>query len=244
MPNKYRRFSETSVSERLLDSMFLATIGLAYLFALVHMYYSHQGRDGETGLSVKDVEIAYYGQSQKTRLGAALDGAMADNLESPEQKKIIENWLKTGKTQEGFNQHVAPILNNNCIACHSAESGMGLPPLTSFKAVQELTHTDSGASVQSLVRVSHIHMFGIAFILFFVGRIFILCEMKPWLKRAVVVIPFVAMLIDIFSWYITKIIPGFSYVVVLSGALMGISLAVQIITSLYQMWFFKGDKNA
>ena len=36
-----------------------------------------------------------------------------------------------------------------------------------------------------------------------------------------------------------KSFAGFAYVVVLSGALMGLSMGMQILMSLYQMWFFK-----
>ena len=238
MPH-YRRFSEASVSEKILDTMFLITIGLGYLFALAHTFFSHQGRDGQPGLSVEDVKIAYYGEHQQTRLGAALNGSMADNLEGPEQKQIIFDWIEGGVGEEVFNSKVAPILESNCIACHSAESGMGLVPLTSYSEVKELTRTDTGASIQSLVRVSHIHLFGIAFMLFFVGRIFILCEMPVQLKRITVAIPFIAILLDIFSWYLTKIIPGFAYVVVTAGGLMGVSVCTQILVSLYQMWIYK-----
>lgn len=238
MPH-YRRFSEASVSERILDTMFLITIGLGYLFALAHTVFSHQGRDGQPGLSVEDVKIAYYGEHQQTRLGAALNGSMADNLEGPEQKQIIFDWIEGGAGEEAFNSRIAPVLESNCIACHSAESGMGLVPLTSYGEVKELTRTDTGASIQSLVRVSHIHLFGIAFMLFFVGRIFILCEMPVQLKRITVAIPFIAILLDIFSWYLTKIIPGFAYVVVTAGGLMGVSVCTQILVSLYQMWFYK-----
>jgi len=243
MPH-YRRFSDTSVSERMLDTMFLITIGLGYLFALTHMYFSHAGRDGEPGLSVKDVEIAYFGEGHQTRLGAALNGPMLVNLEKPEQKDIIIGWINAGKDEEEFNDKIAPILNNNCIMCHSVEAEMGLPPLTSYKNVLKLTHVDTGASIQSLVRVSHIHLFGIAFILFFVGRIFLLCEMSITVKRVTVIIPFIAILLDITSWYVTKIIPGFSYVVVIAGALMGISLAMQILVSMYQMWIYKPRTDA
>jgi hypothetical protein len=130
-------------------------------------------------------------------------------------------------------------MSENCVACHSEDSGMGLPSLINYEEVMKLTHSDTGASIQSLVRVSHIHLFGIAFILFFVGRIFILCEMAPMIKRVMVVVPFLAILLDILSWYATKIIPGFSYVVIASGGLMGLSLAGQILISIYQMWFYK-----
>ena len=236
---KYRRFSEASVSEKMLDTMFLLCIGIGYMFAMLHLYYSHQGRDGEPGLSVEDVRIAYYGQHQQTRLGAAINGAMGANLHLPEQKFVILDWLDHGSKRDEFETNVKPILASNCIMCHSPESGMGLPPLTSYEKVLELTQTDTGASLQSLVRVSHIHMFGIAFILFLVGRIFILCEMPVMIKRITVVIPFLAMLLDILSWYVTKVSPQFAWVVVISGGLMGISFTIQIVVSIYQMWLYR-----
>jgi len=238
MPH-YRRFQDASVSEKILDTMFLITIGLGYLFAIAHLYFSHQGRDGVEGLSVEDVKIAYYGKEQQTRLGAAVLGPMNANLGSPDQKDIILDWINSGAQEEAFHANIEPILNDNCIMCHSAESGMGLPPLTSYENVKKLTAADHGASVQSLVRVSHIHLFGIAFILFFVGRIFILCEMPVMVKRVTVAIPFIAILIDILSWYITKVIPDFALVVILAGGLMGVSLFIQIVVSMYQMWFYK-----
>ena len=241
--HSYHRFGDISVSERILNTMFLITIGLGYMFALAHTYYSHQGRDGQAGLSVEDVKIAYYGKHQQTRLGAALNGSMGANLESPNQKQIISDWIENGADQTSFNSDIAPIFNNNCIACHSVEADMGLPPLTSYNDVLKLTQQDTGASIESLVRVSHIHLFGIAFILFFVGRIFILCEMPVMLKRITVAIPFMAILIDIMSWYITKAVPGFAYVVILTGGLMGLSLSLQILISMYQMWFYKRPLN-
>jgi hypothetical protein len=236
---RYRRFQDASVSEKILDTMFLLTIGLGYLFAMGHLYFSHEGRDGEPGLSVEDVRIAYYGSHEQTRLGAALNGSMGGNLDSPAQKTVIFNWIEKGADMDEFNAKIAPIFNERCVMCHSEASGMGLPPLTSFEEVQALTKTDTGASIHSLVRVSHIHLFGIAFILFFIGRIFILCEMPVLVKRITVVIPFLAMLIDILSWYITKVYPGFAYVVVMTGALMGVSFSIQILVSMYQMWFYK-----
>jgi len=50
-----------------------------------------------------------------------------------------------------------------------------------------------------------------------------------------VVIPFLAMLIDILSWFAARRIPQFGYVVVGAGALMGASIGIQILVSLYQM---------
>ncbi|OIO69182.1 MAG: hypothetical protein COW19_09550 [Zetaproteobacteria bacterium CG12_big_fil_rev_8_21_14_0_65_55_1124] len=236
---KYKRFSDTSVSEKILDSMFLITIGIGYLFALMNLYYTHQGRDGEPGLSVSDVVIAYYGSHNQTRLGAAINGPMEANLPNSAAKEIILDWINQGATEESFNERVKPIMDENCIACHSAESGMSIPDFTSYANVVQLTKTDTGATIPALVRVSHIHLFGIAFILFFVGRIFLLCEMNVSLKRTYVALPFIFLLLDISSWFITKIIPEFAFVVVAAGGLVGVTFGLQILICLYQMWLYK-----
>jgi len=235
----YRRFSDASVSEKLLDTMFLVMMGTAYLFAIMHIYFSHEGRDGQPGLSAKDIMIAYYGTHEQTRLGAAAIGPMAGNFPSPQAQQDVLDWLARGTDKKEYEFKIKPILDNNCIMCHSVESGMGLPSLVNYSDVMKLTSMDTGASIPTLVRVSHIHLFGIAFILFFVGRIFLLCEIPPFWKRIAVIIPFASVMLDILAWYVTKIIPNFAYVVILSGALMGISLWVQIAISGYQMWFTK-----
>lgn len=231
-----QRFSDVSVSERILNSLFLLSIALGYLFSLGQVFFVHQGRDGQPGLSIADIVIAYHGSPEQTRLAAAINGPMAGNLKSEADKEIILDWIDSGAGQAIYDAQVAPILQRDCLGCHSPASGMKLPPLTSYEQVAKLTEADKGASIPSLVRVSHIHLFGIAFILFFVGKLFVLCEIPVWLKRLTIGIPFMSMLTDIFAWYLTRKTPEFAYLLVLSGGLMGLSLNFQILLSLYQMW--------
>ena len=231
------RFKDISVSEKMLYSLFLMTIGIGYLFGLTHLYYTHQMRDGQPGMSIQDVMIAYYGSQDKTRLGSAINGGpMEANLKSVDDKEKILAWLSTGKSKEDFQQDIAPILNRDCAGCHNGETNPSLPNLTTYEGVMEVA-SSKAAPLPTLVKISHIHLFGIAFILLFVGRIFIYCDMSVSLKRIIVVIPFVSMLIDTMSWFITRTTPSFAYVVVASGAMMGLSMGAQIIISLYQMWF-------
>ena len=235
----FRRFSDASTSEKILDTMFLITIGVGYLFALLNLYYTHEGRDGKPGLSVKDVTLAYYGSHNQTRLGAAINGPMASNLPNKAAKTTILDWIQHGATEAEYEDKVKPIIQNNCLMCHSAESGMSIPHFESYEQLLEVTATDTGATIPALVRVSHIHLFGIAFILFLIGRIFILCELPVMFKRIVVAAPFVFLLLDISSWFITKIIPDFAYVVIGAGAVVGITFSLQLFISIYQMWVYK-----
>lgn len=237
MSERYPRFKDISISERILNTVFLITIGLGYLMALANLYYTHQAADGKAGLSIDDVIINYHGSNNQTRLGSAVQGIMEPNLKHKSDKEIILEWIESGADEPEYIEKIAPILNRDCIKCHTPTINPSLPDLTNYKGVAEVAHS-GGATIPSLIRVSHIHLFGIAFILFFIGKIFLLCDINVILKRIMVMIPFVAMILDVVSWFITKAIPSFGYVVVASGALMGVSMGMQIVISIYQMWFY------
>ncbi len=239
---RYTRFKDISVSERILNTVFLLTIGLGYIAALANLYYTHQGRDSKAGLSIDDVIVYYHGSKLQTRLGTAITGIMEPNLTIKSDKDVILKWIQTGADEPEYKEKIAPILNRDCVTCHSPSVNPSLPDLNNYAGVSQVAHA-GGATTASLIRVSHIHLFGIAFILFFVGKIFLLCDINVYVKRIAVVIPFATMLMDVLSWFITQSVPSFAYVVVVSGALMGISMGMQVLVSIYQMWFFSKDKN-
>ena len=60
--------------------------------------------------------------------------------------------------------------------------------------------------------------------------------MHKHLKFVSITIPFLAIWLDIGSWWLTKYKPVFAYAVIIGGLLMGLSLAIQICFSLYEMW--------
>ena len=239
---RYTRFKDISVSERILNTVFLLTIGLGYIAALANLYYTHQGQDGKAGISIEDVIVYYHGSKLQTRLGTAITGIMEPNLTIKSDKDIILKWIQAGADEPEYKEKIAPILNRDCVTCHSPSVNPSLPDLNNYAGVSQVAHA-GGATTASLIRVSHIHLFGIAFILFFVGKIFLLCDINVYVKRVAVVIPFATMLMDVLSWFITQSVPSFAYVVVVSGALMGVSMGMQVLVSIYQMWFFSKDKN-
>jgi hypothetical protein len=243
LAKNYSRFGDISTSEKILNTVFLLTIGLGYIMALINMYYTHQGRDGKPGLSIEDIVIQYHGSNTQTRLGAAINGIMLPNLKVKSDKDVIERWILKGAEEDAYHQEIAPILERDCVQCHTPSINPSLPDLTNFAGVSEVARGSNGASLPSLVKISHIHLFGIAFILYFIGRIFLLCDINIYVKRVAVVIPFFAMLMDVLSWFVTKSIPWFAYIVVISGALMAMSMGIQILMSIYQMWFTSTVRN-
>ena len=236
------RFYQCSVSEKLLYTCYLVTMGFAYLMALSYLYMTHAGvagkQGGVMGMTIEDIAVSYYGNRSGTRLESAIRGPMKDYLTDNERYEIVA-WLKSGAAQSGYESTVKPILTKNCVVCHNPEANPSLPNLTNWEGVQKVAAVDMGMSAQTLVKLSHIHLFGIGLFLFSIGYIFRLAEMAPWLKRVIIVIPYASMLVDIASWYLTHWDPLYAWTVVISGGLLGMSLAAQILTSLWQIWFLK-----
>ena len=231
-------YSEFPLSMRTLFTGTLIVLGIGYLFAMIHIYNSHAGRDGKPGISVEDVAIAYSGNKEATKLEAAMMGPMSGMLPNDE-RGIISGWVRRGVDEREYEDKIKPIIDKRCVACHDG-SNPHIPNLDGYEHVHETAQIDTGMEIFTLVRVSHIHMFGITFIFFIMGTIFSHAYVRPvWFKSAVVATPFLAVVVDIFSWYLTKLHPGFAIIVVASGGLMGLSFAFQWIVSMYQIWFYK-----
>ncbi|MDX1460831.1 MAG: hypothetical protein R3348_07220 [Xanthomonadales bacterium] len=234
----YRHFREVPLSLRALFTGTLLVVGMGYLFALVYVYYSHAGLDGEPAVSVQDIAIAYGGSGEASVLESALRSSMSDMADEAAMRELLE-WLHGGGDRETYETTVRPIIESNCIACHDG-SDPHLSNLDGFDNIRKVTATDTGADVFTLVRVSHIHLFGLTFIFFVVGFIFSHAYMRPvWLKCTIILTPFLCVLADVSSWYLTKLSSGFAWVVLVAGGLMAFSFAVMWFVSIYQMWFAK-----
>ncbi len=223
---------------RVLYTGTLIVLGTGYLFAMVYIFESHAGRDGNPMLSVRDLVIAYSGSKADTRLETALKGPMANMLPEGERNEIMA-WVRAGASEADFNTNISAIVEQRCASCHGG-SNPHIPTLTNYGGIAKMTEMDHGMDIFTLVRVSHIHLFGITFIFFLIGNIFSHAYIKPqWFKCLVLGIPFLAILADIFSWYLTKVFEPFAWVVMISGAFMGLAFAIQITVSLYQLWLYK-----
>jgi hypothetical protein len=232
---KKRSFRDCSMSERLLYTAFLLLMGIGYLMALTYLYTSNEDRDGKPGLSTEDIVNAYYGNRSGTKLEAAIRGTMAGYIQLEDRHRIVE-WLASGAPEKNYLTTIRPILAKTCLKCHSPTPGMTIPDLSTYSGMREMTNVDTGHSLHTLMKLSHIHLFGIGLVLLGIGFIFILAVLPRWIKYSLILVPFIAIFADVLAWFLTKWDPFYAYTVVTAGAFLGLSLAAQILISLYQIW--------
>ncbi len=221
---------------RALFSSFLIVIGIGYLMALSYLFLVDVEPHQQAGQGVVEgISEKYHGSTSGTRLEAALKGTMADKLTAEERDRVFQ-WIRAGATADGYAK-IEPLITQKCAICHSAQSGLPISPLTSFEDVQKVATPDTGLSLLQLARVSHVHLLGISIIFVLTGAIFSLSVTPIWFRVAVLVIPYLAIIMDIGSWWATKYYdPVFAYIVLIGGAFMGLAMACQILVSLWDMW--------
>jgi len=234
----YRHFQELPFSMRTLFTGALLVVGLGYLFAMLYIFAAHSAADGKPGLSVDDIKITYSGSKEVTPLEKALRGPMSGMLPQKDLASMLD-WIRDGADKKTYNASIDTIVADNCLSCHDG-SNPHLSNLDGFEKIQEVVVQDTGTDLYTLVRVSHIHLFGLTFIFFIVGFIFSHAYMTPvWIKSVIIAAPFAGVIADVLGWYVTKVYAPFAWVVLIAGAINGLSFAVMWVVSMYQMWIYR-----
>lgn len=236
---KYIPLKDHDTPVKVLFTGYLCTVAVGYLFALIQILFTHGMADGKFGLSVDDIVYSYYGNRSGTVLETKLNGSMKDNATEQERFEIIQ-WVRDGADKDDYiDNGIKKIVENKCVMCHNKDAG-GLPDFTKFDTLKTLSAQDEGATFASLTRISHIHLFGISFIFMFVGIIFSFAETtKTKYKCIAIGMPYVFLIADILSWWLTKIHPMFAMLVIFAGMGMGLSFVYMWIVSLLEMWLYK-----
>lgn len=140
------RLRDLPASVRLVVSVFIALIGVGFLFAQANIYHRHHLADGKVGLTFDDLRIIYHGievpadeTGSPVATSRMLDmvrpgGDMRKNLEQgglPEITSLVA-WLESGAPESTFDSPpagepsgVAPrrVIARRCLRCHNAEDG-------------------------------------------------------------------------------------------------------------------------
>ena len=234
---QFLHYSELPYSVRVLYTAALLVLGMGYLFAGIYLFHTYSGKDGNPmTLTYDDLVIAYTGSGKGSRLESALAGPMSTML-PPEELTGVVKWVQQGSDKDAYEKQIRPVLDKRCMTCHDG-SNPHLPNLYGYDNLKKVTERDTGTDIFTLVRVSHIHLFGLTFIFFIMGMVFSHAYIRPvWFKCTLVALPFLFIATDISSWYMVKIFHPFAWLTMGAGALMGLCFACMWFIAMYQIWF-------
>ena len=123
-----------------------------------------------------------------------------------------------------------------CTNCHPYGDRPDYP-LETYEQVYQAAEPDQGPSIGKLAKFTHFHAVGMGGFAFLLSGIFAFTSFSPPLRYFGVVLPFLSISLDITAWWLTKLVsPAFAYLVYSAGLMTGVSFAVTILGSLYDLW--------
>ena len=220
---------------------YLLVIGVGLCMAGLQIMLTHGMADGKVGLSVDDIVYSYYGDRSGSKLASKLNGSMQDRAPLEVRQDIIK-WAQNGAPESEWEPHYKAVFAENCTKCHSQIPG--IPNFTKFEEVKKAAAINKGATIEGLTRVSHIHLFGISFIFFFMGFIFSFAVNVPRkIKILAIAFPFFFLILDVASWWLTKLNPNFAWFTIIGGIGYSAASTFMWFTSMYQMFILcRNDK--
>ncbi len=230
------RLNTLPVSGKLLCTLFLTCVGIGYVFCQLNVFLSYHMADGNNGLSIKDIEYVFYGQPDVLLVESKIKGTMAEHLEYENDRKNLITWAKRGAKKKEF-KDVKNIIVKKCLRCHTAGGEAGFAPFDKLSIITEIfTRINHGVTVNRLITLSHIHMISIGAIFALTGVIFFFSPINEKLKIALIIFPFGSLMMDIFSWWLTKLTPIFAVTVFVGSILTVIAFLIQFVISLISIW--------
>lgn len=226
-------------SSKIAITLFLLIAGLGYLLGFLNIVLAYSPVDQKPGLSIDDVRISFWGARQGTRLEKSIDGSMKQYFASTEELSKVKAWLRAGSSPGDFETVIKPIFDPSCNTCHSREAAVAGVVLTSFDEVKTYLAQDTGKPVPRLVSLSHTHVLGILPLIFILAFIFSFTRFPEKLKAPLMAFAFLAIVLDIGSWWLAKASGSLAALVMVGGVSLALSFLLLIVSSLWDMWIVR-----
>lgn len=177
------------------------------------------------------------------RAGANKDSYDKDAFVLPEtlaKQSITIDFLKVddkGKESQPRTFSVQSLINTRCAGCHDQGGEAAKFPLKSFDAVVKYNkEPSSGAmSLERLASLTHTHMMAFAVLFGCTGLLFSFTRYPAWIRAIIGPWTLFFQVIDIGMWWAGRLHPIFAEMIIVSGGLVGIGLAIQLLGGLYDI---------
>jgi hypothetical protein len=177
-----------------------------------------------------------------------------DNDAHPFSDKLVSHpisseFLLEKDEKEGKKTYakVRTIIEVRCVRCHS-ESASGSAsqyPLDNWEHVELYLEKEKGTgmSLPKLAQTSHVHLLGFSMLWGLTGLIFAFTSYPGWIRLLIAPLALIAQMVDISFWWLARVEthgPMFAQAIMVSGGVVGLALAVQILGGLFNLFGAKG----
>lgn len=214
------------LSLRLSVASLVLVLGIGLAASIVHLADHHGKKDEIEGLSLTDLEGAYHGVDQPSRLVRALESEHGrEHAPDEAERAALLAWLAGARVNEDYDDEdrlgeMAPalLLDRRCTSCHSrnpadAAGAAGLAqsiPLGSWSDVSRVAFARKLDPVPAeiLAMSAHAHATTLPLVALAASLLALATSWPRALVRAAIALTAVGLLVDLSCWWLAR--PGFA----------------------------------
>ncbi len=190
--------------------------------------------DGDPGLSLSDVEIAFTVHSDSL-LEARLRTDMREHLEEGDLAVFLR-WIREGGGARGYQEGVAALLDDRCTGCHRPGRSAAFRPLETFEQVSQALAEPPSPPTRWMVTTTKTHLLGIALLLAVPSLLVCRSRLPSSLQPLLVSAAYGGLLLDFGCWWLMRWSQLFAGGGFLGHALLVGSLAALCLAALEGLW--------
>jgi hypothetical protein len=231
--------------------------------SLAHLVNHHARKDDEPGLSLRDLEGAYHGVDQGSKLLRSLDTPhVREHLAEEGERAALRSWLMGGRVDRDYDDEdrlgeLAPalLLERRCTSCHArtprdlagAQGGARELPLDSWGEVSKVAfgHQLEPVTPAILALSTHVHALTLPLVALAVGALALMTSWPARAMRWLVALGSIGLFVDLASWWLARedFLKGalpfgrtlFVKAIVAGGAAFSLALAAQLLLVLVDL---------
>lgn len=238
---KLPQLHQFNLAFKITFSLFLLCVGFGMLQgqAYIVLVMNSDGEISAPGLhSIKK----HYYVAPVPILQHAIDGSMKDEVETPEDRKVLEEWMAAGAPKSMYEEKVHEIIERSCIDCHSPGGEAEFSNFEDFDVLQKLAIFSYKPYLKKRLRMAHPHMLAIPVFILPTVLLLGLSALSHRAKICLMGAPLLGTLVDVLGWFITMIYPSAALMIVIGGIMCHGGTYLAIFINLYHLWFYKLNK--
>jgi hypothetical protein len=143
--------------------------------------------------------------------------------------------------------NVDKIVTMRCARCHTGAGSRGKDAaaeidLTTYEGLAPYVQPErpGGSSLMKLAQTTHVHLLGFSMLYGLTGILLSLTSYPGWFRLLFGPLALVAQLADISCWWLARYDPIFADTIRVTGGIVGLSLLIQIVATLVDLFDRKG----
>jgi hypothetical protein len=252
------------VSLRVATAALVLSLAIGEAASLVHLVNHHGKKDEVAGLTRTDLQGAYHGVDQPSRLARSLDSAhVRERAPDEKERAALRAWLAGPRVNDDYDDEdklgeLAPalILERRCTSCHSrnpkdvagAKGVAQSLPLDSWGDVSKVAFARRLDPVSSeiLAMSTHAHALTLPLVAFVAGLLSLATTWPRALVRGLIAVGAAGLFVDLASWWLAR--PDFLAsalpfdrtffvdAIIAGGAAFSVALALQLVLVLIELF--------